>query len=381
MPGTKRKIAVIFGTRPEAIKQAPLCLELARRPEEFDLRVWVTAQHRQMLDQVLKTFEIKPDRDFDLMHPGQTLTRVTSVVLGALEKAFAEERPDAVVVQGDTTTAFAGALAAYYQQIPVGHVEAGLRTATRYAPFPEEMNRRLATRLADWHFAPTARARENLLAENVNPASIHVTGNTVIDALAVIVEKLRAAPPKMPDDYPTGALAGSGRMILITGHRRENFGPGFESICRAIGELAGRFGDTQFVYPVHLNPNVREPVARLLSGRSNVHLIEPLEYEPFVQAMDRSFFILTDSGGIQEEAPYLGKPVLVMRDCTERPEALEAGTARLVGTDGEKIVGECARLMEDAAAYEAMSRAHNPFGDGRASGRIADVLRGGPEAG
>jgi UDP-N-acetylglucosamine 2-epimerase (non-hydrolysing) len=369
-----RRIAVIFGTRPEAIKLAPLCLELARRPDEFEPWTWVTAQHRQMLDQVLKTFGLESDRDFDLMRPGQTLTAVTSAVLEALERAFAEQRPDTIVVQGDTTTAFAASLAAYYARIPVGHVEAGLRTATKYAPFPEEMNRRLATRLADWHFAPTERARENLLAENVDPAAIHVTGNTVIDALAIVAGKVRAEPPAMPDDFPARLVAGGRPMVLITGHRRENFGPGFESICRAIGRLGERFPGTHWIYPVHLNPNVREPVGRLLGGRPNVHLIEPLDYEPFVWAMDRSHFLLTDSGGIQEEAPYLGKPVLVMRNCTERPEALEAGTARLVGADEETIVTECARLIEDAAAYAAMSRAHNPFGDGKAAGRIVDIL-------
>jgi UDP-N-acetylglucosamine 2-epimerase (non-hydrolysing) len=369
-----RNVVLVFGTRPEAIKLAPLYLELCRRPDRFAPRIWVTAQHRQMLDQVLKTFDLRPDRDFDLMRHDQSITRVTTAVLAALETALAEERPDAILIQGDTTTAFAAALAAFYAKVPVGHVEAGLRTPTKYAPFPEEMNRRLATRLTDWHFAPTDWARRNLLAEGVPADRVYVTGNTVIDALALVVERVRRRRPALPDAFPLAALENGRRMVLITGHRRENFGAGFEAICRAIADLAGRYPDCLFVYPVHLNPNVREPVYRILRGRPNVSLIEPLDYEPFVWAMDRCFFLLSDSGGVQEEAPFLGKPVLVMRETTERPEAIEAGTARLVGADRDRIVAEAARLFDDASAYQSMSRAHNPFGDGHAAQHIADVL-------
>ena len=368
------KIAFVFGTRPEAIKLAPVLLEMQRRPDRFESRIWLTAQHRQMLDQVMSTFNLKADRDFNIMRDDQSLTGVTGAVLEALEKAFAEERPDGIIVQGDTTTVFAAALAAYYAQIPVGHVEAGLRTDNKYSPFPEEMNRRLTTRLTDFHFAPTESARRNLLAEGIDPKRIWVTGNTVIDALDIIVKRVRARRPAMPADFPRGILEGAERMVLITGHRRENFGAGFESICRAIAELARRYPDTQFVYPVHLNPQVRKPVFTLLCGYANISLMEPLDYEQFVWAMERCYFLLSDSGGVQEEAPHLGKPVLVMRAVTERPEALAAGLAKLVGVDYETIVGEACRLMEDSAAYAAMSRAQNPFGDGRASLRIADVL-------
>lgn len=367
------KVALVFGTRPEAIKLAPVFLELARRPA-FEPLIWATAQHRQMLDQVLGVFGLEPDRDFNIMRAGQSLTDVTAAVLHEMEAAFAEEEPDCVVVQGDTTTAFAAALAAFYRQLPVAHVEAGLRTPNKFAPYPEEMNRRLVSSLADLHFAPTERARQNLLEEKAPADRVWVTGNTVIDALAIVAEKVRRDPPPRPRGFPEGAFDAGRKLILITGHRRENFGSGFESICRAISELAGRYPDCEFVYPVHLNPNVQVPVRRLLGGKGNVHLIDPLEYRPFVWAMDQCHFLLTDSGGIQEEAPYLGKPVLVMRETTERPEAIEAGTARLVGTDADRIVAECARLIEDAQAYEAMSRAHNPFGDGRASARIADRL-------
>lgn len=370
------KIALVFGTRPEAIKLAPLYLELARRRDRFEPLIWVTAQHRQMLDQVLDVFGLKPDRDFNLMRPGQSLTDVTVAVLRALEKVFAEQTPDLVIVQGDTTTAFAAALAAYYRRIPVGHVEAGLRTRDKFAPYPEEMNRRLVTPLADLHFAPTEGARRNLLAERIADDAIRVTGNTVIDALAIVTDRVRRDPPPPPAGFPAGGFDAKRRMILITGHRRENFGAGFEAICAAIAELAGRYPACEFVYPVHLNPNVQEPVHRLLGGRRNIHLIEPLDYKPFVWAMDQCYFLLSDSGGVQEEAPHLGKPVLVMRETTERPEAVEAGTARLVGTDAGKIIAEASRLMDDRAAYEAMSRAHNPFGDGHACERIADTLAG-----
>ncbi len=369
-----RKIALVFGTRPEAIKLAPLYLEL-KRHADFEPLIWATGQHREMLDQVMAAFSLQADRDFNLMKPGQTLTAVTMAVLDAMDSAFRDERPDCVITQGDTTTAFAGALAAFYAQIPVGHVEAGLRTQTKYSPFPEEMNRRLATRLADFHFAPTERARANLLEENVPADSIWVTGNTVIDALDIKARQTRQARPCLPAEFPLAEVEAGRRMILITGHRRENFGAGFESICRAIGELARRYPAALFVYPVHLNPNVRKPVFELLAGKPNVRLIEPLDYEPFIWAMDRCHFLLSDSGGVQEEAPHLGKPVLVMRESTERPEALEAGTAKLVGVDAAVIVAESARLMDDAAAYAAMSQAKNPFGDGKASQRIAQALK------
>jgi UDP-N-acetylglucosamine 2-epimerase (non-hydrolysing) len=369
-----RKVALIFGTRPEAIKLAPVYMELRRRTQRFQPLIWATGQHRQMLDQALRVFDLRADRDFDLMRDGQTTTQVTCAVLEKLGAAFAGERPDAVLVQGDTTSAFAAALAAFYEKIPVGHVEAGLRTPSKYAPYPEEMNRRLATRLTDYHFAPTAWAQRNLLAEGIDAQRVWVTGNTGVDALALVRERVRRRAPAMPPGCPADRLREGARMVLITGHRRESFGPGFESIGRAIAELARRYADSLFVYPVHLNPNVREPVHRLLKDRSNVYLFEPAEYDAFVWLMERAHFILTDSGGIQEEAPYLGKPVLVMRETTERPEAIEAGTARLVGTDYDKIVGEASRLMDDAAAYAAMSGARNPFGDGHAAERIADAL-------
>jgi UDP-N-acetylglucosamine 2-epimerase (non-hydrolysing) len=353
---------------------APVYLQLKSRSEQFNPLIWATAQHRQMLDQVFSTFSLTADRDFNLMQPGQSLTDVTSAVLCALDAAFKEERPDAILVQGDTTTVFASSLAAFYHQIPVGHVEAGLRTNDKFAPFPEEINRRLATRLADYHFPPTPTARDNLLKESVPESSIWVTGNTVIDALAIVAENVRASRPPLPEGFPLQRIEDGRRMILITGHRRENFGEGFESICRAIAQLADRYPDWELVYPVHLNPNVQEPVFRLLQGRDNVHLIDPLDYKPFIWAMDRCYFMLSDSGGVQEEAPHLGKPVLVMRDTTERPEALEAGTSILVGVDCDTIVREASRLMDDDAAYSAMSTASNPFGDGRASERIADAL-------
>jgi UDP-N-acetylglucosamine 2-epimerase (non-hydrolysing) len=368
------RVTLVLGTRPEAIKLAPLYLELARRADRFKPSIWATAQHRQMLDQVLNVFGLAPDRDFDLMRPGQSLTDVTVAVLRAMEQALAEERPDVVIVQGDTTTAMAAALAAYYQRVPVGHVEAGLRTGDKFAPYPEEMNRRLVSSLADLHFAPTERARQNLLAEHAPADRVWVTGNTVIDALAIVADQVRRAAPPRPDGFPEGRFDAGRRMILITGHRRENFGAGFESICRAIATLAARYPACEIVYPVHLNPNVQEPVHRLLGGLANVHLMPPLDYKPFVWAMSQCWFLLSDSGGVQEEAPYLGKPVLVMRETTERPEAVEAGTARLVGADAERIVAEAARLMEEPAAYEAMSKAANPFGDGQASQRIAQGL-------
>jgi len=368
------KVALVFGTRPEAIKLAPVYLELKKRKTVFQPLLWLTGQHRQMLDQVMRVFDLHADRDFDLMKPGQTLTSLTHAVLEATTSAFAEERPDCILVQGDTTTVFAASLAAYYAKIHVGHVEAGLRTPTKYSPFPEEMNRRLTTRLADLHFPPTQLARENLLREGVSEDCIWVTGNTVIDALAIVSERVRRERPPLPAGLPPRIIDGDGRMVLITGHRRESFGEGFETICQAIAVLGRRYPDCEFVYPVHLNPNVQEPVHRLLSHYPNIHLIKPVEYEPFVWLMNRSHLLLTDSGGIQEEAPHLGKPVLVMRETTERPEGLDAGTAKLVGVNLDQIVNETARLLDDPAAYQAMSQAANPFGDGKSAQRIADIL-------
>lgn len=371
----RQKVALVFGTRPEAIKLAPLYLRLAQEPEAFEPLIWVTGQHRQMLDQVLATFQLEPHRDFNLMKQGQTLTDVTCAVLQSLQEAFAADRPGMVVVQGDTTTVFAAALAAFYAKIPVGHVEAGLRTWNRFSPYPEEANRQVTSCLADFHFAPTEKARQNLLSVRVPEDRVWVTGNTVIDALDIVARKVRENRPALPADFPLNQLADGRRMVLITGHRRENFGEGFESICRAILDLSRRYPDCEFVYPVHLNPNVREPVNRILQGAANIHLIEPLSYEPFVWAMDRAYFLLSDSGGVQEEAPHLGKPVLVMRETTERPEALEAGTSKLVGVDYERITREAAALLDSPEAYAAMSHATNPFGDGHACGRIADAIR------
>ncbi len=363
------KVLSVFGTRPEAIKMAPVVKALAADPG-IESRVCVTAQHREMLDQVLALFGIRPDVDLDLMQSGQDLTAITRRVLSGLQPVLKAEAPDLVLVHGDTTTTFAAALAAYYQKIPVGHVEAGLRTGNKYAPWPEEMNRRLAGAITTHHFAPTDRARDNLTAEGVDPASITVTGNTVIDALLEIVEQARA-DQRLLGAYPF--LRSDKRLVLVTGHRRENFGTGFDNICRGLAELAGR-DDVEIVYPVHLNPSVQRPVREILSGRSNVHLIEPLDYLPFVALMDRAHLIITDSGGVQEEAPSLGKPVLVMRETTERPEAVEAGTVRLVGADQRRIVFEASRLLDDESAYRAMSRAHNPYGDGLAAGRIVNRL-------
>jgi UDP-N-acetylglucosamine 2-epimerase (non-hydrolysing) len=371
------KIAVIFGTRPEAIKLAPVVL-LLRQTAGVDCRVCVTGQHRQMLDQVLEVFAITPDVDLALMEPNQTLTRLTARALEAIGRYLQDDRPDLVMVQGDTTTVFCAALAAFYQRIPVAHVEAGLRTWNLQAPWPEEANRVLASRLTALHFAPTETARQNLQREGIDAATVHVTGNTVIDALLLAIAKVRSNPPAIPELpaslQPATAAQPRSRMVLITGHRRENFGDGFESICRAIAALALRFPDVQFVYPVHLNPNVREPVERILgaarSTTANIHLIAPQSYLPFVGLLSRAHLILTDSGGVQEEAPSLGKPVLVMRDTTERPEAVEAGTVRLVGTNEATIVAEVARLLTDSVAYAAMARAHNPYGDGQSADRI-----------
>lgn len=367
------RILSVFGTRPEAIKMAPVVHALSRA-DGVESRVAVTAQHRGMLDQVLELFAIEPDADLDIMKPNQDLTHITAAVLDGIGRVIDEIQPDRVLVHGDTTTAFAAALAAFYRKVPVGHVEAGLRTGDIYAPWPEEMNRRLADALCDLHFAPTEGARQNLLREGTKTDSIEVTGNTVVDALFMTLERLRgdgAVAARMDEAFPF--LDPSKRMILVTGHRRENFGPGFESICAALARLSER-GDVQVVYPVHLNPNVREPVNRILGALSGVYLIEPVDYMPFVHLMDRAHLVITDSGGIQEEAPSLGKPVLVMRDKTERPEAVAAGTVKLVGTATEAIVAEAARLLDDDDAYAAMSRAHNPYGDGKAADRIVARL-------
>ncbi len=365
----KRRVMFCFGTRPEAIKLAPVIQELAAHPGELEPVVLVTAQHRQMLDQVLRVFDIKPDYDLDVMRPGQSLADVTVGVLRGVERVLRRARPDMVMVQGDTTSALAAALAAFYERIPVGHVEAGLRTNDKYSPYPEEMNRRLVSSLADLHFAPTRAAKENLLGEGVPRGRIHVTGNTVVDALkAIRGSKAKWRVPVLDRIVPEQ------RVILVTAHRRESFGPGVERICRALRMIVERNPDVMVVYPVHLNPNVRRPVRAILGRTPRVHLIEPLEYLPFVRLMERAYLILTDSGGIQEEAPALGKPVLVMRDKTERPEVVAAGTARLVGTDTDTIVSVTETLLHSAAAYQRMARARNPFGDGHASRRIAAAL-------
>ncbi|MBB5014459.1 non-hydrolyzing UDP-N-acetylglucosamine 2-epimerase [Rehaibacterium terrae] len=370
------RILTIFGTRPEAIKMAPVVRALAS-DVAFETKICVTAQHRQMLDQVLELFAIRPDFDLNLMQPGQDLYDITGNVLLGMREVLSQWRPDIVLVHGDTTTTLAASLSAYYAKVRVGHVEAGLRTHDKYSPWPEEMNRRIAGAVADIHFAPTAQARDNLLHEAIAPEAIHITGNTVIDALLEVVERLRSDESlRASHDARFDFLDPSRRLILVTGHRRENFGAGFENICLALRDLAAR-GDVQIVYPVHLNPNVQEPVRRILSSVPNVYLIEPLDYLPFVYLMDRSTLILTDSGGVQEEAPSLGKPVLVMRNTTERPEAVEAGTVRLVGTDRHGIVREASRLLDDPAAHAAMAQAHNPYGDGMAARRIRDLLKAG----
>ena len=370
----KRKISVIFGTRPEAIKLCPVVLALKADPA-FDCKVCVTGQHREMLQQVLDVFGVVPDKDLALMQPNQTLGGLTSRAIAAIDEYLAKEKPDIVMVQGDTTTVLAGALAAFYHHIPVAHVEAGLRTGNMQSPWPEEANRVLTTRLAKWHFCPTENNKANLLKEGVNPADVYVTGNTVIDALLMAKEKVNLNPPTI-DGLPEGLMASDERMVLITGHRRENFGQGFENICTAIRNLAERFPETHFVYPVHLNPNVREPVGRILGEHceKNVHLIEPQSYLPFVALMNRAYLILTDSGGVQEEAPSLGKPVLVMRDTTERPEAVTAGTVKIIGTERDSIEREATLLLMDSAEYNKMSAAVNPYGDGKAIERIVKIL-------
>jgi len=368
----KRKILTVIGTRPEAIKLAPVIMELKRRPDHFIFRVCTTAQHRQMLDQALEPFGIEVDYDLNIMAPGQSLAQVTACAVEGLDRVIAEEQPDVVLVQGDTTTAFCGALAAYYHQVQVGHIEAGLRTDDKYTPFPEEINRRLIAQLADYHFAPTARAREALVSEGVAASAVFVTGNTVIDALLWARERVREVCPELPDGL--AEAIDSRRVILVTGHRRESFGEGFENICHAIREVSDIFPDVVFVYPVHLNPNVRKPVNRILGRHERIHLIEPLPYASFVWLMDRATVVLTDSGGVQEEAPSMGKPVLVMRKTTERPEGIEAGNARLVGVQKERIVDELVRLLRYPKQRAAMAAVRNPYGDGKASSRIVEIL-------
>jgi len=368
------KVLTVFGTRPEAIKMAPLVHALAN-DERFDAKVCVTAQHREMLDQVLELFKIKPDYDLNLMKAGQTLPEITSRILLELTPVLKEFKPDVVLVHGDTATTFAASLAAYYEHIAVGHVEAGLRTGNIYSPWPEEGNRKLTGALTKYHFAPTDNSKKNLLNENYDSSNIHVTGNTVIDALLLVkaqVETDTNLKNTLASQFPM--LDVNKKLILVTGHRRESFGGGFERICEALAQTAKAHPDVQILYPVHLNPNVQEPVNRILSDVDNVHLIEPQQYLPFVYLMNRSHIILTDSGGIQEEAPSLGKPVLVMRDTTERPEAVDAGTVKLVGTDVVKITAALNELLTNDVAYSEMNRAHNPYGDGKACQRICDIL-------
>lgn len=367
------KVLTVFGTRPEAIKMAPVVKVLASNPK-IQAKVCVTAQHREMLDQVLALFKIVPDYDLNLMKPGQDLTDITSNILLTMRKILKSEKFDLVLVHGDTTTTMAAAMAAFYERIPVGHVEAGLRTGDKYSPWPEEMNRSIVGRIADLHFAPTERSKQSLLLENVPQEQVHVTGNTVIDALQEVSEIiLNDDELKSQFDEQFSFLDANKRLILVTGHRRENHGQGFERICSALNTLSQR-DDVEIVYPVHLNPNVQEPVNRHLSGLSNVHLISPQDYLPFVYLMNRCELIVTDSGGVQEEAPSLGKPVLVMRDTTERPEAVDAGTVKLVGTDEDVIVKTAIELLDSEIAYENMSRAHNPYGDGKASQRILKII-------
>lgn len=387
----QKVILLVFGTRPEAIKMAPLVKEFQKHPDKIDTKVCVTGQHREMLDQVLVIFGIKPDYDLNIMKQGQDLYDVTSRVLLGMRNILNEVKPDMVLVHGDTTTSTATALAAFYQQIPVGHVEAGLRTYNIYSPWPEEMNRQLTGRISTWHFAPTALSRRNLLSENVSDSSIYVTGNTVIDALYMVVDRLKNDKQLAAIQEATLCQTGYDvkrlavrdgnqyrRLVLITGHRRENFGDSFIRMLTAIKDLSVRYPDIDFVYPMHLNPNVRNPIHEVfgenLSNLGNMFFIEPLEYLCFVYLMDKSHIVLTDSGGIQEEAPSLGKPVLVMRDTTERPEALEAGTVKLVGTDYDAIVNGISELLDDPLAYERMSKAVNPYGDGKACERIVNYL-------
>ncbi len=379
-----KKVLLVFGTRPEAIKMAPLVYEFKKHPDQFETLVCVTGQHREMLDQVLKLFQIVPDVDLNIMKSGQDLYDVTSRVLLGMRDVLKELAPDVVLVHGDTTTSMAAALAAFYQQIPVGHVEAGLRTGNIYSPWPEEMNRLMTGRIATYHFSPTTLSKQNLLKENVNAEHIIITGNTVIDALHWVVNKIHLEQGLqntlhqsiLVEGYDSDRLANGKRLVLITGHRRENFGEGFLNICHAIKSLSQRYPEVDFVYPMHLNPNVRKPVMEILGGdEDNVFLIDPLQYLPFVYLMEQSYLILTDSGGIQEEAPGLGKPVLVMRNTTERPEAVDAGTVLLVGADQDRIEKGVSQLLDDDKLYQKMSEAVNPYGDGLACKRIVEFLR------
>ena len=381
-----KRVLLVFGTRPEAIKMAPLVKEFEKNPDRFETVVCVTGQHREMLDQVLQIFGIQPDYDLDIMKPGQDLYDITARVLIGMRDVLRNVQPDVVLVHGDTTTSTAAALAAFYRQIPVGHVEAGLRTYNMYSPWPEEMNRQITSRIATYHFSPTLLSRQNLLQEGIKEEQIIVTGNTVIDALYMVIDKIKGnreleielAGLLNKNGYDISRLSGGRKMVLITGHRRENFGEGFVQICRAIKDLTLKYPEVDFIYPMHLNPNVRRPIHEVfgeeLSGLNNMFFIEPLEYLSFVYLMEKSTIILTDSGGIQEEAPSLGKPVLVMRNTTERPEALEAGTVKLVGTDYDKIMNEVSVLLDDQTSYEKMSKAVNPYGDGFACSRICNVL-------
>ena len=377
----KKKIMLVFGTRPEAIKMAPLYHALKAKSDVFDTVLCVTAQHRQMLDQVLKVFDMTPDIDLNLMTPEQDLFDVTAAVLKGMRDVLKGHQPDALLVHGDTTTTLAAAMAGFYLEVPVGHVEAGLRTHDLQAPFPEEFNRQVVSRLTTWHFTPTEFSQSNLLAERVPQSHITVTGNTVIDALFWVLGRINTNATRRQGlevflNEQLGFDWQGQRFVMMTGHRRENFGDGFLQICHALKELAARYPGVRFVYPVHLNPNVQQPVNAILADVPNVHLIAPLDYEPFVYLMKHSHIVLTDSGGIQEEAPSLGKPVLVMRDVTERPEAVTAGTVRLVGADRGRIVANVSELLENQASYAAMARAHNPYGDGKACARIVSILQG-----
>ena len=376
----KKKIMLVFGTRPEAIKMAPLVHALKAESDQFELKVCVTSQHRQMLDQVLDVLDIKPDIDLNLMKQDQNLSNLTSLILDAMQNVFIQYRPDVVLVHGDTTTTLATSMAAFYASIPVGHVEAGLRTYDLKAPFPEEFNRQITSKITKWHFAPTDISQQNLLSEGVDKLSITVTGNTVIDALYWVLKQIDKDENRQKnlENFLNAKLSINWQgedFILVTAHRRENFGDGFLQICSALRELALKYPKIHFVYPVHLNPNVSKPVYEILNNFDNIHLIKPLEYEPFVYLLKHSYLVLTDSGGVQEEAPSLGKPVLVMRDVTERPEAVEAGTVEIVGSNHQRIVKGVSRLLDDKKHYQTMSRAHNPYGDGLACKRIVDVLR------
>ena len=380
-----KKVLMVFGTRPEAIKMAPLVKEFQKHPDSIDLKVCITGQHREMLDQVLQIFEITPDFDLNIMKKNQDLYDVTSRVLLGMRDVLTQTKPDLVLVHGDTSTSSIAALAAFYQQIAVGHIEAGLRTHNIYSPFPEEVNRQITGRIATYHFAPTALSKENLLKENISEESIIVTGNTVIDALLMVIHKIKAEKQLREEltvtlknkGYDVGRLNAQRKLVLITGHRRENFGEGFIHVCKAIKTLCENYSNVDFVYPMHLNPNVRKPIKEVFGNSPfpNMFFIEPLEYLPFVFLMEKSYFVLTDSGGIQEEAPGLGKPVLVMRNTTERPEALDAGTVKLVGADYDTIVRESSLLLDNADHYKTMSQAVNPYGDGNACKRIVDFIK------